>query len=551
MIGRFSAFALLFALGTGAAGCVGNLGDPTPVDPEDTTTDPTAGVYEPAAAVLPRLTTLQYQSTLIDLFGPNVPLSPTEPDTNPHLFDSIGASSTTLSELGAEQYEQAAEAASQYVFADPLRRAVLMGCEPAAPGDACVTAFLARFGRKVLRRPLTADELARWTNVSVTLAQPDIWEGLRLATAGLLQSPYFLYRVELGEADPEHPEIRLLTGYEMASRLSFFLWNTAPDDALLDAAEKGELDDEDGIAKHAARLLAHDRAREAIRRYFVQYLDLRRLDGVTRDPANYPLFTPTMNASMHREVEMLVDSIVEQGEDARGIFSTRHTFVNSDLAALYGVAAPGADVTTFVPVELPADGPRAGMLTSGAFLTMNAHEIETSPTARGKYIRERVLCQTVQPPPPDIDTNLDQPSGEKPKTVRERLEEHRKNPKCSGCHAVIDPPGFLFEHFDSMGAYRDKLPGDLPVDATGDLDGEPLDGARDLSDLLSTSKEVGRCMVTQLYRHALAHVESTGEEPAIAELDSAFSASGYDFRELLMNLVTHPSFRTVSSVEAK
>lgn len=541
---------LALGLAASAAACIGNIGDPVPQDPGSTTpTDVEPAVYEPAAPVLPRLTTLQYRSALIDLFGVNVPLLPTEPDTNPYLFDSIGAASTTLSELGVEQYEQAAEAATQYVFSDPLRRAVLVGCEPAAPGDACVQSFLARFGRKALRRPLTADELARWTNITVTLAQPDLWEGIRLATAGFLQSPNFLYRVELGEPDPENPERRVLTGFEMASRLSFLLWNTTPDDELLDAAEKGELSDADGIEKHAARLLSDERARAAIQRYFSQYLDLGRLEGVERDPATYPLFTPTTNFAMRREVELLVDHIVQEGGDARSIFSTQRTFVNSDLAALYGVDAPGADASTFVEVDLPEDGPRAGLLTLGAFLTMNAHETQTSPTARGKYVRERVLCQVVQPPPPDIDTNLEPSEGEEAQTVRQLLEEHRKNPACKGCHQFIDPPGLLFEHFDSVGAYRDKLPGDLPVDATGDLDGVALDGARDLAELLTTDERVGHCIVTQLYRHAQARLDTTGEAPAIDELDASFAEAGYDFRALLLSLVTHESFRTLRASE--
>ncbi|MBK8254712.1 MAG: DUF1592 domain-containing protein [Polyangiaceae bacterium] len=528
-----------------ASACVGTLGDPTDLDQEQPTPGEAPAIYEPAPAALPRLTTLQYQNTLHDLFGPNVPLLPTEADTNPYLYDSIGAATTTLSELGTEQYEQSAEAATQYVFSDPLRRAVFVGCEPATPGDACTQDFIARFGKKAFRRPLSADELGRWTGIAVTLAQPDVWEGLRLAASGMLQSPNFLYRVELGEKNPDNPEEKILTGHEMASRLSFFLWNTTPSEALLSAAEKGELSTSQGIEKHAAQMLEDPRARDAIQRYFAQYLDLRRLEGITRDPQNYPLYTPTLKAAMLHEVQLLVDDIVTRGGDARSLFSSEETFVTSELATLYGVEAPGADLTTFVKVHLPEE--RAGILTLGAFLTMNAHETDTSPTARGKYVRERVLCQVVQPPPPNVDTSLDPPSGEKPTTIRERLEEHRKNPTCAGCHAFIDPPGFLFEHFDSIGAYRETYPGDIPIDSSGDLDDVKLDDARDLADLLSTDKRVGRCMVTQLYRHAHARLDTKGEVAAINDLEKAFAGADYDFRELLLAMVSHESFRTVSA----
>ncbi|MEZ4314021.1 MAG: DUF1592 domain-containing protein [Polyangiaceae bacterium] len=538
------ALACVLTLASTTAACSGSARNPAGDEPGNHPAEVAAAApYEPAGAVLPRLTTLQYQSSLRDLLGPDVPLLRTEADTNPYLFDSIGAASTTLSELGAEQYELSAEAVTQHVFSDPARRAALLGCQPARPGDPCVRDYLSRFGRRAFRRPLTGAELARWTDVSIALAEPDLWEGVRLATAGMLQSPYFLYRVELGLPDPEHPSRRVLTDHEMASRLSFFLWNTLPDEALLDAADAGELHDESSIYHHAVRLLSDDRARDAIQRYFAQYLDLGRLEGIQRDPETYPLFTPSMKSAMRREVELLVDHVVQEGGDARAIFSTRESFVSSELASLYGIDAPGATESTFVRATLPEE--RAGLLTLGAFLTMNAHETETSPTARGKYVRERVLCQEVEPPPPDVSTTLEPASGDAPATLRERLEEHRKNPACAGCHSFIDPPGLLFEHFDSIGAYREHYPGPLAIDATGDLDGVPLDGARDLADLLASDPRVGRCMVRQLFRHAHARRDEKGERPAIDDLTASFAAKGYDFRDLLLQLVTHESFRTL------
>jgi hypothetical protein len=531
------------------AACVGDIGDRLPssgVDVDGPDDDHVAG-FEPAAPLLPRLTEAQYRNALADLIGPGVPVTPVEADTNPYLFYSIGATTTTLSELGTELYEKSADAVTHYVFADPARRAAFVGCAPAAPGDACVEEFLGSFGRRVLRRPLASDELARWVTVATELAQPDAWEGLRLAVAGLLQSPYFLYRIELGEPDPAQPGRRRLDGFEIASRLSFLLWDTTPDDELLDAAERGDLDEAEGVIAAAERLLADDRAPATIQAFFAQYLDLGRLAGVSRSPENYPLFTPTTLASMRTEVEMLVDDVVDSGGDARSIFSTRRTFVNAELAALYGVEAEGADATTFVAVELDPNGPRAGLLTLGAFLTMNAHETRTSPTARGKYVRERVLCATVPPPPPDVDTQIE-PPGTEPMTLREQLEEHRKNPACAGCHSFIDPPGFLFEHFDSVGAIRDNDNG-LPIDSSGDLDGVPLADASELAALLETDEQVGHCMVTQLYRHALGRVESKGEEPAIDDLDARFAASSYDFRALVVELVSHEAFRYLAEPE--
>lgn len=505
-----------------------------PIDPED---------FEPGALVLPRLTAVQYRNTLYALFGTDLPPTPVEPDTNPYLFYTIGATSTTLSELGTQQYEEAADAVTHAVFDDPARRAELMGCEPVGAGDGCVSQFLASFGRRAYRRPLGDEEHARWLQVSVDLASPDAVEGVRSAVAGMLQSPHFLYRVELGEPDPEVPGRLRYTGWEMASRLSYLLWNTMPDDALFAAADRGDLLTREGITTEVERMLADPRASETIQFFFAQFLDLGRLDGITKDVVSYPDFTPTMPDAMRTEVELLVEDVVFRGQgDARGIFSTRRTFVNDELAALYGVEAPGAGPITYVPVELPDDGPRAGILTLGAFLTMNAKETRTSPTARGKYVRERVLCQEVPPPPMDVNTDIDPPT-EVGETQREILEQHRTNPACAGCHAFIDPPGLLFESFDGMGQFR-ELENGVPVDSSGDIDGMPLANARELAAFLETDPRVGRCMVTQLFRHAQGRLETEEEQPVITDIDKRFAAAHYRFFDLLTELATHDGFRT-------
>jgi len=393
-----------------------------------------------------------------------------------------------------QQLEEAADKVTHAVFDDPTRRAALVGCEPAAPGDACVEQFLQSFGRRAFRRTLDAAELARWVAVSVDLSGGDAWTGVRAATAGMLQAPSFVYRVELGEPDPGDPSRLRYTGFEVASRISFLLWNAPPDDELLDAAESGALHDAGGVEAEVRRLLESPRARESIQEFFAQYLDLGKLDGISRDPALYPDFTPALSEAMRTEAKLLVDDLVfRRDADVRGLFSTRRTFVNTALAKLYGVEAEGATAVAFVPVELPEDGHRAGFLTLGAFLTMNAHEATTSPTLRGKYLRERVFCDEVPPPPPDIDTDID-PSPTEPKTLRERLEQHRSNPACAGCHVLMDPPGFLFESFDAVGAHRTEDSG-YPVDSSGELDGFPLANARELADLLATHERVSRCMV--------------------------------------------------------
>lgn len=563
--GRSRRAAALALLGSLAVGCYdgaprgsgagdtdatsgsGTAGDGGTVDGTDSDGEPL--VIDPAPAVLPRLTAEQYRLSLASILAPGLPAVALEPDQNPYLFFNIGASTTTLSELGTQLYEEAADAITHAIFDDPARRLLLVGCEPAAPGDQCVQGFLEDFGRRAYRRPLTPDELMRWQQVTVQLAIPDAWEGLRLAVAGMLQSPYFLYRVELGEPDPERPDRLRYTSHEMASRLSFLLWNTTPDDELLDAAAGDALLTAEGLREHADRMLADPRASAAIQGFFAQYFDLGRLDGIARDPTTYPQFSSTLPASMRTEVQLLVDDFVlRRDADIRGIFGTRSTFVNAELAALYGVEAPGASPIAFVPVELPADGPRAGMLTLGAFLMMNAHETEPSPTRRGKYLRERVLCQTVMPPPDDVDTTIPDPSGDAT-TLRERLEEHATNPACAGCHSFIDPPGFLFESFDSIGVFRTVDKDGYAIDASGELDGVPLGSATELGPLLAEDPRVGKCVVQQLFRHAQGRLETGNEADILADLDDRFAAQGYRFRRLLLELVTHEGFRTLAPAD--
>jgi len=497
---------------------------------------------------MPRLTAVQYRNSVTDLFGSGLPEVELEADQNPYLFFNIGAATTTLSEHGTQSYADAADSIMESLFSDPTRRYDALGCVPLSGGDPCAQSIVRDLGRRIYRRNLSVPEVARWLSVSEQAGVMDPWEGPRFALWGMLQSPHFLYRSGVGEPDPTDPERRRYTSFEMAERLSFLFWNTTPDDELLAAAERGELVEDRGIYDQALRLSEDPRTRGAVQDFFSQYLDLGRLHGVERDRETYPEWTDTMADSMETELRLLVDDFIfRRDADLRGLFDTRRTFVNTELAGLYGVEAPGASAVAFVPVELPEDGHRAGILTLGAFLSMNAHQSETSPTLRGKYVRERVLCQSVPAPPDDVNIDLTPRDGETA-TLRERLEEHRSNPTCASCHAFIDPPGFLFEGFDSIGRFRTEVDG-YAVDSSGDLDGTPLANARDLAVALRDDARVPACIVRQLYRHANGRLELSSEEAALVELEEAFADSGYRFRDLMVALALSEGFRIVSTSE--
>ena len=490
-----------------------------------------------------RLTTRQYRNLVEDLLGDvGEPVLPA--DTNPYLFESIGATTEPLSESGVQLYEEHAAEVTSAVFAEAGRRRALVGCEVASVTDPCALAFLRGFGRQAYRRPLTGTEEARW--LAVAAAEADPWVGLQTAVAGMLQSPWVVYRTELGLPDPDRPGLHRLDDHELAARLAFVLWNRGPDGALLDAADAGRLSDPAGLAAEVDRMLGDPRVRDATEVFFEQYLDLVRFDRAEPDPATFPAWTPALKSAMRAETLLLVDELVyRQDRDVRQLFSQRRAFVNDVLADHYGLDVPGVSPISYVPVALPPEGERAGILGLGAFLVMNAHATETSPTLRGKYVVERVLCATVPPPPGDVALDLSEEAGV-PATLRERLEQHRDDPACSSCHALMDPTGFLFEHFDATGAWRDTE-GGAPIDASGGLEGATLTGAGDLGDALATHPDVGPCMAKQYFRHAHGRLDADPDEVTLDQIAAAFASGGHRFGALQRALALHESFRWVAA----
>lgn len=504
-------------------------------------TTPSEATFVPSAPALPRLTTAQYRNVIRDLFGSSVTVGELEPDQRPYSFSIIGASTTTVSERGVDQYGRAAFEIAHAVFGDTRLREAVVGCAPATPLDsACLTRFIRSFGLRAWRRPLTGDEVARYAGLAVAIGSGEPWQALEYVTAALLQSPHFLYRVELGDADDEKPGWRRYSGYEMASRLSFLLRNSFPDAELLSAAAAGDLNEASGVMAQASRLLAAAGPTEAmIGALYAEYLDLPLLEEVRfpddLDPDH------TLAASMRGEVLDLVNRIaLREDADMRTLFDTSEFSVNRDMARLYGLPEPTS--AGFGSALLPPEGPRAGLLTTGALLTLNNRPNRTSPTIRGLFIRQRLLCGTVPPPPPGIPPIKEEDTGA-PQTIREKLEQHRSNPACAACHKSMDPIGLGMEDFDQYGRFRTSYEGGQPVDSAGDVDGVTFQGARQLGALLAADPRVMSCLVKQLYRYGSARLETEGEAPALTKLNDAFAAQGFRFEPLLLELVSSDGFR--------
>jgi hypothetical protein len=388
---------------------------------------------------------------------------------------------------------------------------------------------------------------------AATAAFGDFWSGVKYVVATVLQSPNFLYRTEFGVANAATPDRRALDGYELATRLSYLLWQTTPDTALLDAAGAGTLATREGFNEHAARLAASPRAADAIVRVLSEMLRLGDLDSLTQLPEVFPqIASPTLPASMHAETEaFLRDLVFARDADYRELFTSTRTFLNGELASLYGVGGPTGQA--LVAATLPVDGPRAGYLGHASFLALNSKSNDTSPTFRGKFILETLMCNGIQPPPNDVVTEL--PEKDPTQTKRDQLMVHQSVDTCAGCHSVMDPMGLALEHFDGIGAYRETDRG-LAIDATGEVEGVTFDGARELGlalaeRILTTEgvPETTDCLVRNLYRVATGHLETDGDRPVVSSLSADFAANGFRVRSALLRLVESDGFRVVGLPE--
>ncbi|HET8939880.1 MAG TPA: DUF1588 domain-containing protein [Polyangiales bacterium] len=521
---------------TGAEGSAGSAAASNPGPPAAP-----SGELEPAPGTLRKLTVEQYDNSVRDLLGSYVQLPPDvqlEPDAARNGFYAVAASAATLSPAATEKLERAAYALAAQALST-AHRAELVSCKPAAVSDtACAESFLRSFGRRAFRRPLEAAELTRYVAIADNAAKTlgDFYQGLEFAVAGVLQSPNFLFRVELGAPDSNSRGRLRYTGYELATRLSYALWNTTPDDALLDAAQRGELDA--GLEQQAKRLLEDQRALRALDNFHAERLGLMDLAGLNKDASLIGEISDDLRAALRDDVlRTFAELSSKPGQDLLEVFDSRVAYVNTQLSELYAQPMAASALTR---IELTGDA-RLGFLGKPAFLALTAHNTETSPTLRGRYIRERILCESIAAPPANVVPVLGEIDPDAP-TMRDRLRVHATDPSCAGCHNQMDPLGLALEHFDAVGRYRERDKGHA-LDTHGDLDGTAFDGAVELSELLRDDPRTAECVVRQAYRYTLGHVEERGEEPQIAQLTAEFERSGHDLLALFRSLSTSDAFR--------
>ncbi len=491
----------------------------------------------PGPSPIRRLTRRELDNTLRDLFGPDAALAANvlPPDVQPRIFDTDIATHGITEEL-AYAYLALSETVAQTVTAD---LDALVGCDPTT-GEACARTFATSLCPRAWRRPCSADEVDDL--VAAWATSDDFRDGIERMIGVVLQSADFLYRPEVGNVGAAEGDVVPLDGWEVASRLSYFLWGTMPDDALFAAAKDDALRDADAIEAQARRMLEDPRARDQMVWFHEQWLGLTDIERVAKDPALFPGFD-AVRSTMREETAQFVISVVFDGGTLGDLLTSPTTFVDDALAAFYGLPAPGSP-DALVRVELdPAR--HAGILTKGSFLAMGGNQASSSPVRRGVTVLRQIACGEPPPPPPDVDGSIPAPTPDT--TTRDRFEAHVSDPACSGCHILFDPIGFAFEHFDAAGRWRD-LDNGLPIDASGELVGTDVDGAfdgaADIAAMLADSERVHACYADRMFAFAAGRrVDDDADACTVDRLRADFISTDGELAELLVAWTRSDAFR--------
>ncbi|AUX29090.1 MULTISPECIES: DUF1592 domain-containing protein [Sorangium] len=544
--------AVALATSGALAGCVGDVGgdrDGRDGPPRD------SGLVDVASAGMRRMTPEQFTSSMRDLFG--------DPGLDLDLDPDAGE---VASLLAVDKLNAAAEAivARRASWGTPVFPCDTRG----ADDEACVDGFVRTFGRRAFRHTLDEAEVAMLKGQFARAREEQSFEdALLVVLKTMIQSPNVYYFVELGRdgdgGDALASGVRPLTGWERASRLSYFLWNTMPDDALLDGAESGALDTAEGVRAQAERLLSHDRARATAKRFFAEWLQLdgsnkhASLENAPKSRELYPEDSPALRAAMRAEVEALAERVLFEGDGRfETLLTTTDAYVNGPLAALYGVEGPAGD-GAFAWVSLPADQ-RAGLFTRAAFLSVFGSVEVKSPIRRGAYILEEVLCRPLGPPPPnasDVPVKggaVEEGGALVHRTVREDVEAKTSSETCAICHKAINPIGFAFEHYDALGRWQAQETGEdagaLDIDARGRLpaigpDGESVevDGGVEMSAALAASAAARACLTRHFFQTALRRIP-VDQDLASIEAATPAPESGGSLRDLILDLTTSHAF---------
>lgn len=497
-----------------------------------------------------RLTHSQFNNTVRDLLGDQIqPANSFPKEDFIHGFKNQ-AEGQGVSPLQAEAYSKAAERLARGALRGGEYRGFISR-QPASPDDKeCAQEFVRRFGLKAFRRPLGDSELRLYTGLFEKEATrtEDFFGGARMVIEAMLQSPHFLFRVERGGPFAQ---------YEIASRLSYFLWDTMPSDETFQAAARGEYSTPQQVEAAARRMLEDPRARTSLDEFLAQWLRFDTVLAATRDRRRFSDYSSETAGAMVEETRRLFDHLVWDDKNFMEFFTADYTFVNSDLARLYGLPEPAEE---YARVSYPADSGRSGVLGHGSFLVGTSNPSETSPTSRGLFVRNQFLGHEVPAPPPGVNTSLPEITADAPMTNRQRLAIHLNSEACGGCHKLVDPIGLGFEQYNPIGVFEEKMivrsgegrraatqdaPVSVPVDTTAYVSGienSEFKTPKELGKILAESKACQKCVVKQLFRYTFGREETEHDQPVLESMLEKFRSSGFRFRELVVAMVTSQLF---------
>jgi len=502
--------------------------------------EPTSGGAEPRLRLITRD---QYLNTLAYVFGadirPDVEFAPVERVDG---LLQLGTSRAGVNDTQLELYQKTAQFVAAQVI-EPSRRNFVIGCKPAnekAADAKCAEQVLSRIGRLMFRQPLPKDKvdiLVGHANESANKLG-DFYAGLAVAIEEVLMSPKTMLIAETAQPDPKNPGQMRLDAYSLASRLSYFLWNAAPDEALLKAAESGEIMTDKGRAKVVDMMIASPRLKDGIRAFFDDMYDFEKMNTLAKDALVYPAFTGlTAEDAREQTLRTVVDHLLTKKGDYRDLYTTRTTFLSPALAALYQLPTDKG----WVEYQFPENSPRAGVVTHVSFLASHSHPGRSSPTLRGKALRELLLCQPVPRPPANVDFSaLENPKSEH-KTQRDRVSFHLENPVCAGCHRITDPIGLALENFDGSGRYRTTERG-AQIDTSGSLDGKNFTNVTGLSAALHDHPALTSCLVKRVYAYGTGSQTTAADAEVLKYLNARFESTGYRVPDLLRTIALSKSF---------
>lgn len=497
---------------------------------------------DPGNVLIHRLNTAEYNNTVADVLGttqqPGTPLWASEETAD---FNNIAAVEN-VDDKQFQRYYDAAGIVAKDVFTNAALKARVVTCET-ADDTACVRSVIAATGLKLFRRPLSDDEVTTYQKVYQALraAAKSHDDSLQQTLVALLTSAEFLFRIER-DPNPASADVHPLSAYELATRLSYFLWQSAPDDALLKLAADGTLSADSTLTAQIGRLSTDPKFERFTRSFVGQWLGIRNVATHGVDSTVFPNWTPAVGSAMAEEAYSFFDEFAKGTRPWTEFITADVNYVNQDLAPLYGMTAAG---TALQRVENTGDQ-RRGFLGMGSFLALSSYEYRTAPTLRGRWILLNLLCSPPPPPPagvPALDAMGDTDTAAQ-QNVRQRLEAHRANVVCASCHKNLDPYGLALENFDAIGQYRASYPGGSAIDASTQLgDGTQFSGLSGLVDYVSKQPKLMSCVENELFTYGLGREPTTADAPYLAQIQQAWLADAPTLPHLIEKLILADTFR--------